>query len=95
MSQEFYETDPARDFVRGYSFEIRAASAPSRRRCGVQAGRMTWGADHHRVYADLFDRTAGMVVICEDLPEESNTADASMRASPTRTAFRRRRSPIA
>ena len=36
------------------------------------AGRVPWGADHHRAYAELFDRTAGMVVICEDLPEAEN-----------------------
>ena len=28
MSQEFYETDPARDFVRGYSFEILRGFGP-------------------------------------------------------------------
>ena len=84
MSQEFYETDPARDFVRGYSFEIlRGFGAVSTALWGMQAGRMTSGADHHRVYADLFDRTAGMVVICEDLPEETNTVtlDASLTDS--------------
>jgi choline dehydrogenase-like flavoprotein len=74
MSQEFYETDPRRDFVRGYSFEIlRGFGAVSTALWGMQAGRVAWGADHHRAYADLFDRTAGLVVICEDLPEPTNT----------------------
>src|SRR5262249_61061144 len=31
------------------------------------------GADHHRAYAELFDRTEGMVVIAEDLPDPTNT----------------------
>jgi choline dehydrogenase-like flavoprotein len=39
---------------------------------GMAAGRLPWGADHHRAYGELFDRTAGMVVICEDLPESHN-----------------------
>src|SRR5262249_36609440 len=39
---------------------------------GMSARRLPWGADHHRVYAELFDRTAGMVVICEDLPDPDN-----------------------
>src|SRR5499427_668606 len=39
---------------------------------GMSAKRLPSGADHHRAYADLFDRTAGMVVICEDLPEPTN-----------------------
>src|SRR5262249_6020484 len=37
-----------------------------------QWGRIPWGPDHHRAFAELFDRTAGMVAICEDLPEPSN-----------------------
>jgi len=32
-----------------------------------------WGAGHHDGFASLFDRTAGMVIICEDLPEECNS----------------------
>jgi len=73
MSQEFYESDPARGFVRGYSFEILRGFGPvSTALWGMSVGRVPSGADHHRAYADLFDRTAGMVVICEDLPEPEN-----------------------
>lgn len=74
MSQEFYRTDPSRDFVRGYSFEIVRGFGPvSTALWGMGTGRLPWGADHHRAYAGLFDRTAGMVVICEDLPEPTNS----------------------
>jgi choline dehydrogenase-like flavoprotein len=74
MSQEFYETDLARGFVRGYSFEIVRSFGPvSTAMRGMQWGRIPWGADHHRAFAELFDRTTGMVVICEDLPEHSNS----------------------
>jgi choline dehydrogenase-like flavoprotein len=74
MSQEFYETDPARDFVRGYSFEMLRGFGPiSTALWGMSAGRVLPGAEHHRAYADLFDRTAGLVAICEDLPEHTNT----------------------
>jgi choline dehydrogenase-like flavoprotein len=73
MSQEFYETDLSRGFVRGYSLEISRGFGPvSTALWGLQQGRMPWGADHHRAHADLFNRTAGMVVICEDLPETTN-----------------------
>jgi choline dehydrogenase-like flavoprotein len=81
MSQEFYETDLSRGFVRGYSFEILRGFGPvSTALRGMQWGRLPWGTDHHRAYADLFDRTAGMVVICEDLLENSNcvTLDPSL-----------------
>ena len=74
MSQEFYETDLSRGFVRGYSFEIVRSFGPvSTAMRGLQMGRVPWGADHHRAFAELFDRTAGMVVICEDLPEHGNS----------------------
>ena len=75
MSQEFYETDPL----------SRTSSAATRSRCvrgmgpvstallGMSSGRIPWGEPNTtRAYAELFDRTAGMVVICEDLPESHN-----------------------
>jgi choline dehydrogenase-like flavoprotein len=74
MSQEFYETDPARDFVRGYSFEIlRGRGAVGTALTGMSTGQVPWGPGHHDGYASLFDRTAGMVIICEDLAESCNT----------------------
>jgi choline dehydrogenase-like flavoprotein len=73
MSQEFYETDAARGFVRGYSFEMLRGMGPvSTALWGLSSGQVAWGAEHHRDYAALFDRTAGMVAICEDLPEPEN-----------------------
>jgi choline dehydrogenase-like flavoprotein len=73
MSQEFYETDRSRGFLRGYSFEILRGFGPVYTALwGMGRGRLPWGAEHHEAYADLFDRTAGMVVICEDLPASTN-----------------------
>jgi choline dehydrogenase-like flavoprotein len=73
ISQEFYETDPSRGFVRGYSFEMLRGMGPvGTALWGMSTGRLPWGADHHAAYARVWDRTAGMVVICEDLPEEHN-----------------------
>jgi choline dehydrogenase-like flavoprotein len=50
---------------------------------GMGSGKVASGADHHKSYGDLFDRTAGMVVICEDLPEECNqvTLDSALKDS--------------
>ncbi len=84
MSQEFYETDRTRGFVRGYSFEIVRSFGPvSTAMRGMQWGRIPWGADHHHAFAELFDRTAGMVAICEDLPEPGNcvTLDPDLKDS--------------
>lgn len=73
ICQEFYETDPERDFVRGYSFEMLRGQGPIQTAIqGMGTGRLGWGPDHHAHYEKLWDRSAGMVVICEDLPEEHN-----------------------
>lgn len=73
MSHEFYETDRSRGFLRGYSFEINRGSGPVFTALrGMSIGRIPWGADHHRAYGDFFDRSAGMVGICEDLPDRRN-----------------------
>ncbi len=73
-SQEFYETDPARDFVRGYTMEITRGNGPiMTAMSGMTSGTIPWGAGHHKAYREEFDRHAGMVIICEDLPELHNT----------------------
>ncbi|MEE2703601.1 MAG: GMC family oxidoreductase [Myxococcota bacterium] len=73
VSQEFYETDPARGFLRGYSYEITRGMGPvGTALSGMSSGEIPWGAGHHEAYAERFDRNAGMVAICEDLPEPHN-----------------------
>ncbi len=73
-SQEFYETDRSRGFVRGYTFEFSRGQGPVMAAVhGMQIGRLPWGAEHHSAYRKLFHHRTGMVAICEDLPEEHNT----------------------
>ena len=73
-SKEFYETDNARDFARGYTFEIVRGSGPVAAALGgIMSGRLPWGAGHHAAYQGLFDRSASIVAVGEDLPEEHNT----------------------
>jgi len=73
LSQEFYESDPSRGFLRGYSFEMLRGMGPAATALwGMGSGRLPWGAAHHEAYAEIVDRSAGMVIICEDLPEERN-----------------------
>ena len=72
-SQEFYETDRTRGFLRGYTFQFsRGVGAISEAITSAAAGRLPWGEDHHRVYRSLLHRRIGMSAICEDLPEEHN-----------------------
>jgi choline dehydrogenase-like flavoprotein len=82
ISQEFYETDLSRGFVRGYSFEIVRGMTPvATALWGMSNGRLPWGEGHHEAYARLLDRSAGMVMIGEDLPEPHNrvTLDPELR----------------
>ncbi len=72
-SQEFYETDRARGFLRGYTFEmVRGQNPVMSAVMGMQAGLVPWGEDHHAAYRTLAGRRTGMVAICEDLPEAHN-----------------------
>ena len=72
-SMEFYETDPRRDFVRGYSYQFSRGIGPVTEAIISDAdGRLPWGEDHHRIFRKLVGRRIGLSAICEDLPEEHN-----------------------
>ncbi len=72
-SKEFYETDPARDFVRGYTLQFARGTGPVNEAItSMIAGRLPWGRDHHRAYRALVYRRLVIGVACEDLPEEHN-----------------------
>ncbi len=40
---------------------------------GMVNGLVPWGEDHHREFAQVYDHTATLVAITEDLAEETNT----------------------
>ena len=72
-SQEFYETDLARGFVRGFIFEMNRSFHPMFGALfALPKGRLPWGAEHHPAFAGLHDRTAPLLGICEDLPDPEN-----------------------
>ena len=76
ISQEFYETDPARGFVRGYSFQVaRGLNAIGTATGGFIPSRVPWGVAHRAAYDARFDRTITIAVIGDDLPEEHNRVD--------------------
>jgi choline dehydrogenase-like flavoprotein len=39
---------------------------------GMGMQKLSWGAGHHDAYKKLWNRTASLIAICEDLPEEHN-----------------------
>jgi choline dehydrogenase-like flavoprotein len=73
-SQEFYETDTSRDFVRGYNLQITRGPGPiNTALAGIANGDIPWGKGHHEAFEKFFGRTVNLGVCCEDLPEEHNT----------------------
>ncbi len=74
LSQEFYETNPDNDFVRGYDLQVLgAAEAPLATALGGLLGlRVPWGAAHHQEFKERFGRAVGLTIMTEDLPEETN-----------------------
>src|SRR5262249_28756315 len=73
ISQEVYETDRARGFVRGYSFQVARGLSPLPSALGGLGSQLIpWGADHRRVFDARWDRSISIAVIGDDLPEERN-----------------------
>jgi choline dehydrogenase-like flavoprotein len=73
-SHEFYRTDRSRGFVRGYSFEAVRGFGPAQTALwGMVHGLVPWGAGHHDGFAQVYDRTATLLGITEDLAVETNT----------------------
>ena len=74
LSKEFYETDPERGFVRGYTMQINRGAGPlNTAMTGHVNGTIPWGPDHHDAFRRRFDHVAAIGIIGEDLPEEHNT----------------------
>jgi choline dehydrogenase-like flavoprotein len=72
-SKEFYETDPSRGFVRGYTFQFGRGVGPIMEAVMSEAkGLLPWGAGHHAAFRRLNGHRVGLSAICEDLPEEQN-----------------------
>ncbi len=74
LSQEFYETDSNRDFVRGYNLQVLALgeSPLAAALGGLLDERVPWGPGHHQVFDERFGHSLGITVMTEDLPEEHN-----------------------
>jgi choline dehydrogenase-like flavoprotein len=75
-SQEFYETDLRRGFVRGYTFLLERSFGPLHYAWGSFAGHPApWGAEHHRVMRKRFPHLIRVTTVGEDLPEEHNRVE--------------------
>lgn len=81
LSQQFYETDPKRDFLRGYTYQIVRSSGPAWTARGGFGPPIAWGQHHHEEFSKRFGKTMTLAVIGEDLPEAHNqvTLDPELR----------------
>ena len=75
-SLQFADSDATRGFVRGATWALGTAGGPLRHAFAPD-GRGVWGVAHHRHVAERFGRTAAWVLICEDLPDDSNRVELS------------------
>jgi len=84
-SLQFADSDHSRGFARGATWAMSTSGGPLRH--AMTGG--VWGADHHNEVARRLGRTGSWVMICEDLPNETNrvvlgsTNDRFGLATPT------------
>ncbi|MBN3854489.1 GMC family oxidoreductase [Paraburkholderia sp. Ac-20340] len=76
LSQQFYETSSEHDFVRGYTMQVLRGAPPAETAVsGYFMRQVPLGPDHHKRFAQLYNRTVGIAVITEDLPEPENRVE--------------------
>jgi choline dehydrogenase-like flavoprotein len=76
FSQQFYETDTSRGFLRGYSFLLERSFGPLHHAWGGFVNKpVPWGADHHEVMRKRFPHIIRISVLGEDLPEPENRVE--------------------
>ena len=72
-SKQFYETDPARDFTRGYMLQFGRGPGPvGEAQAGIESGRIPWGPAHHAAMRRHAFHRAHIGVACDDLPHADN-----------------------
>jgi choline dehydrogenase-like flavoprotein len=76
LSQQFYETNLNRDFIRGYTLQVLRGAPPAEiANTGFLMRQIPLGENHHKKFHQVFNRTAGIAVISEDLPESHNRVE--------------------
>ena len=75
-SQQFYETDPHRGFVRGYMLTLERSFGPLHHAWGSFVAKpIPWGARHHQEMRKRFPHVIRVTVLGEDLPGEDNRVE--------------------
>lgn len=85
LSQEFYESDSTRGFVRGYGLHSGRSITPMTYALGGYGidAPIPWGEKHREIMDDIYPYLAGLTVVSEDFPEEHNrvTLDVNLTDS--------------
>jgi choline dehydrogenase-like flavoprotein len=79
ISQEFYETDPKRQFLRGFQLQALRGQGPLSTALGGYGQRLNWGGGHASAFADAFGKSMSLTVTCEDLPEPDNRIEVNTK----------------
>ena len=75
-SQEFYESDPSRGFIRGYTMQVLRGPSPIEFALErIRRKTLQWGVTHTKEFLQKFNKTAHISIICEDLPDRNNFVD--------------------
>ena len=72
LSQEFYETDSKRGFVRGFTLQGERTFGPFSQSFGLP-----WGERHHDAFREMFPHQAGISALIDDLPDPNNRVELS------------------
>jgi choline dehydrogenase-like flavoprotein len=77
FSQQFYETDPDRGFLRGYTVVLYGTWGP----LDLALQSVPWGAAHQKEMRRRFGRQLSLVVMGDDLPEAQNRVELDPKAT--------------
>jgi choline dehydrogenase-like flavoprotein len=78
ICEEFAETDASRGFVNGFTMHIVRHNGAGYQAMGSHsAKRAPWGAAHHDWFRKRFSHGFGVLVLGDDLPQESNRVTLS------------------
>jgi choline dehydrogenase-like flavoprotein len=76
-SQQFYETDTHRNFVRGYTLLVVSRAGPVTTAIGTS---VPWGAEHHSIMRQRFPHTLQVTILAEDLADNENRVELDAAA---------------
>lgn len=72
-SHEFHETSPDRDFLRGYTMQVLRGPGPVEfAKSQLNRRKNKWGVGHYQNFESVYNKTAHLSIIVEDLPESHN-----------------------